>query len=67
MQLTKYLNMPHMNGLEMVAAVKSQALHAALPILMLTTEGQASAPLPAFGCVVSSRLQKQVDPMRIVY
>ncbi len=34
------LNMPRMNGLEMVAKVKSESRHAALPILMLTTEGQ---------------------------
>ena len=35
------VNMPHMNGLEMVEKVKSKPEHNALPILMLTTEGQA--------------------------
>jgi two-component system chemotaxis response regulator CheY len=36
------LNMPRMNGIEMLTAVKSQPRHAALPILMLTTDGQPS-------------------------
>jgi two-component system chemotaxis response regulator CheY len=36
------LNMPRVNGIEMLSSVKSQARHAALPILMLTTDGQPS-------------------------
>jgi two-component system, chemotaxis family, chemotaxis protein CheY len=34
------VNMPRMNGLEMVALVKSKPQNAALPIVMLTTESQ---------------------------
>lgn len=33
------VNMPRMNGVEFVETVKKEAKHAALPILMLTTEG----------------------------
>lgn len=36
------VNMPNMNGLEMVENVKRKPEHKSLPILMLTTEGQPS-------------------------
>ncbi|GAB5496089.1 MAG: response regulator [Phycisphaerales bacterium] len=32
------VNMPNMNGIEMVESVKSDARHSSLPIVMLTTE-----------------------------
>ena len=34
------VNMPNMNGIDMVAQVKAEGKNAALPIVMLTTEGQ---------------------------
>jgi two-component system chemotaxis response regulator CheY len=34
------VNMPRMNGLDMVTQVKKEAQNAALPIVMLTPEGQ---------------------------
>jgi len=36
------VNMPRMNGLEMIEKVKGQAKNANLPIMMLTSEGQQS-------------------------
>ena len=34
------VNMPHLNGLEMLERVKASGKLASLPVLMLTTEGQ---------------------------
>jgi two-component system chemotaxis response regulator CheY len=34
------VNMPHMDGLEMLSAVKSAGRNASLPVFMLTTEGK---------------------------
>jgi two-component system, chemotaxis family, chemotaxis protein CheY len=36
------VNMPHMDGLQMLATLKADASNADLPVLMLTSEGQAS-------------------------
>ena len=36
------VNMPRMNGIEMLMAVKADGKNAKLPIMMLTTEGQPS-------------------------
>jgi two-component system chemotaxis response regulator CheY len=36
------VNMPNMNGLEMVEKIKAKPENKSLPILMLTTEGQPS-------------------------
>jgi two-component system chemotaxis response regulator CheY len=35
------INMPNMNGIEMLTAVKADVRNAALPVLMLTTEARA--------------------------
>lgn len=35
------INMPNMNGIEMLTAVKADIRNAALPVLMLTTEARA--------------------------
>jgi two-component system, chemotaxis family, chemotaxis protein CheY len=36
------VNMPRMNGIEMIESVKSDPRNGKLPIVMLTTEGQAA-------------------------
>lgn len=35
------LNMPNMNGIDFIASVRKEDRHAGLPMVMLTTEGQA--------------------------
>lgn len=35
------LNMPNMNGIEFISSVRADDSHAGLPMVMLTTEGQA--------------------------
>lgn len=35
------LNMPNMDGLELISAVRKEERYAGLPVIMLTTEGQA--------------------------
>jgi len=35
------VNMPNMNGIEMVEAIKAAGKYSAIPIVMLTTEGSA--------------------------
>lgn len=34
------INMPKLNGLEMIERIKSDGLHPGLPVVMLTSEGQ---------------------------
>ena len=35
------INMPNMNGIDFLDTVRTMAIHAALPVVMLTTEGTA--------------------------
>lgn len=55
-------NMPVMGGAELVAALRADARFVALPVLVLTTEGDESAQVRAENLGVSGWLSKPVDP-----
>ncbi len=60
------VNMPNMNGLEMVEKVKSKPENKALPILMLTTEGQPSMIKRAKEAGASGWIVKPFDANQLV-
>jgi len=60
------VNMPNMNGLEMLAAVKAQANNSALPVLMLTTEGKADLIQQAKRCGAKGWIVKPFKPELLV-
>lgn len=60
------VNMPRMNGIEMVASVKSRPENAALPILMLTTDGQASLIKKAKEAGARGWMVKPFNPAQLV-
>lgn len=51
-------NMPEMNGLEMVAAVKAEETYKALPIMMVTTETEMSNMQKAMDAGASGFIMK---------
>src|SRR5919205_2151685 len=60
------VNMPHMNGLELVEKVKSKPENKALPILMLTTEGEASMIKRAKEAGAVGWIVKPFDPNQLI-
>src|SRR5258708_7246548 len=60
------INMPNMNGLDMVEKVKSKPEHKSLPIVMLTTEGQTSLVKRAKQAGAVGWLVKPFNPTQLV-
>ena len=60
------VNMPNMDGLEMVEQVKGKPEHKALPILMLTTEGHPSLVKRAKEAGAIGWMVKPFDANRLV-
>jgi two-component system chemotaxis response regulator CheY len=52
------VNMPRMNGLDMVEKIKAEGKHTGLPILMLTTEGEPALIQRAKGAGVRGWIVK---------
>jgi len=60
------VNMPNMNGLEMVEAVKAKPENSSLPIVMLTTEGQPAMIKRAKDAGASGWIVKPFDAGQLV-
>ena len=60
------INMPNMDGLEMVEKIKSRPENKSLPILMLTTEGQMSMVKRAKQAGAVGWIVKPFDPNQLV-
>lgn len=60
------VNMPNMNGLEMVEAIKLGGKHAKLPIVMLTTEGSADLIERAKAAGAKGWLVKPFKPDQLI-
>ena len=60
------VNMPRMNGMEMLAQVKAEPRNAKLPILMLTTEGQPALMRRAKEAGATGWIVKPFNPAQLV-
>jgi two-component system, chemotaxis family, chemotaxis protein CheY len=60
------VNMPRMNGIEMLINVKRHAKNAALPILMLTTDGQPALIKKAKEAGARGWVVKPFNPVQLV-
>jgi two-component system chemotaxis response regulator CheY len=55
-------NMPEMNGLEMVKAIKKNVLYKDIPIIMVTTEGGKTEVITALKAGVNNYVVKPFTP-----
>lgn len=60
------VNMPNMNGLEMLEAIKAEGKHVNVPIIMLTTEGAPEMIARAKGAGAKGWLVKPFKPEQLV-
>jgi two-component system chemotaxis response regulator CheY len=60
------VNMPRMNGIEMVEIVKREAKNKTLPVLMLTTDGQPALIKRAKDAGASGWMVKPFNPTQLV-
>ena len=60
------VNMPHMNGIEFVKAVKALSAYRSMPILMLTTESQESTKAEGKAAGAKARMVKPFSPASLL-
>ena len=60
------INMPKMNGLELLQKVKSDGAYATIPVIMLTTEGQDEDKDKAVALGASAYVVKPFKPSQLL-
>ncbi|MBB3978407.1 two-component system chemotaxis response regulator CheY [Rhizobium azooxidifex] len=60
------LNMPNMNGLSMIEALRSSPAHTGIPIIFLTTESDADMKNRAKAAGATGWITKPFDPEQLV-
>jgi CheY-like chemotaxis protein len=60
------INMPVMNGLETVEAIRRHPLMCRVPVFFLTAESDSSLPRKAFDLGANLYLRKPLDPLRLL-
>lgn len=60
------LNMPNMNGLEMIRALRQSPAHTGVPIIFLTTESDAEMKSQAKAAGATGWITKPFDPEQLV-
>lgn len=60
------LNMPNMNGFELIANLRSNPLYKFIPILMLTTEGDDSKKQEGKSAGATGWIVKPFNPQKLV-
>jgi two-component system chemotaxis response regulator CheY len=60
------LNMPNMNGLAMIEALRSSPAHTGIPIIFLTTESDAEMKAKAKAAGATGWITKPFDPEQLI-
>lgn len=60
------LNMPNMNGIEMIRSLRADPRYASTPILMLTTEGDAAKKIEGKEAGATGWVVKPFQPEKLV-
>ena len=60
------INMPNMNGIELVKAIRAEPAHKALPVLILTTEADAAKKDEGRAAGATGWIVKPFDPAKLV-
>jgi two-component system chemotaxis response regulator CheY len=60
------LNMPNMNGIELIKAIRANPKYVSVPVLMLTTEGDANKKVEGKNAGATGWIVKPFQPEKLV-